>query len=1149
MAVDVKSSDELSQYSMPAPDSQPDPHVPSVIVTLLRPLASLRLTVVLFLLSIFIVWAGTLAQIEKDIWQVIREYFRMDLSSPWSALTSAFCWIDFRVLTPASLVPRWLIPELPWGWGFWFPSGWLIGLVLLVNLSAAHLIRFRIQATGRRLALGCALLAAGVVLTAVVIAAGSEQTSERLKLFTDWPSLRILWLLTQCTLAGVVLLGGCLLVFGKRGGIVLLHAGIALMMIGELVVGIAAEEGQMTIVEGETVNYVMDSRHLELAIIDSSGTTEDQVTAVPGSRLRENQTLQDPLLPFHLEVLQYHPNSVRRAVRADDTNPATAGIGLREIVEPAPVVSGVDSSGASNRPALYVRFLKPQTGESLGVYLLALEHWFRGQATQITLGENTYDVFLRYKHIYKPYSMHLVDVRHDRYMGTQTPRSYSSELRLVDPTHDVDRMVRIWMNNPLRYGGETFYQSSYGRDANTGIEHTGLQVVTNTGWRIPYVSCMLVVVGMLAQFWITLERYLSRRYARHAAREGAAVGGKAIFTSPTNLPPTRQGASAPALAAGSSTRARWLVPALVVSILGIWLAVRSYPRPEAPGKPDLAAVGRLPVMHEGRIKPFDTLARNSLRMVSDKEDFVDQNGVTQPAIRWLLDVIADTEDVRKHRVFRIQNLDLLETLGLPRRKGFRYSIEEFAPKLEAYEEQVRLARRTPSDQRDLFARKVLELDQRLNTYLLLRESFGAPALRLESLRDDLSREANRRERFANATLPLAVPPRSGEGDWQAYTFAAFDARAQELAAAQGLKVDPPNRAAVALGEVFARYPQRSADAAAFNQAVNRYRQVLVDSPPAEWREGRTEVEWLFNYASPIYYAMILYGLACLLGCCAWLGWSVPLQRTAIGLTLLALVVHSVGLLARMYISGRPPVTSLYSSGLFVAWACVILGLVQERYSRMGVASVVAAFCGFSVLLWALMVLAPQGDSFTVLVAVLDTQFWLATHVLTVTAGYSATLVAGFLGIAFIVRGLVTQSLTSEMGKSIGRMIYGTVCFGIFFSFFGTVLGGLWADDSWGRFWGWDPKENGALLIVLWNALVLHALWGRMIGDRGLAVLAILGNLVTLWSWFVVNELQVGLHTYGFTEGMMFLLYCVGAGHLLFILAGLAPRMLWRSAPA
>jgi len=106
---------------------------------------------------------------------------------------------------------------------------------------------------------------------------------------------------------------------------------------------------------------------------------------------------------------------------------------------------------------------------------------------------------------------------------------------------------------------------------------------------------------------------------------------------------------------------------------------------------------------------------------------------------------------------------------------------------------------------------------------------------------------------------------------------------------------------------------------------------------------------------------------------------------------------------------------------------------------------------------------------------------------------------------------------------LGKVVYGILCFALFFSLVGTVLGGLWADDSWGRFWGWDPKENGALIIVMWNALILHARWDKMVRDYGTAVLAMAGNIVTAWSWFGVNELRAGLHTYGFTEGRMAML--------------------------
>jgi hypothetical protein len=151
-------------------------------------------------------------------------------------------------------------------------------------------------------------------------------------------------------------------------------------------------------------------------------------------------------------------------------------------------------------------------------------------------------------------------------------------------------------------------------------------------------------------------------------------------------------------------------------------------------------------------------------------------------------------------------------------------------------------------------------------------------------------------------------------------------------------------------------------------------------------------------------------------------------------------------------------------------------------------------------------------------------------------------VAGFLGIAYVLCRFFSPDTLEVYGKEFSRMIYGTVCFAAFFSLVGTVLGGLWADDSWGRFWGWDPKENGALIIVIWNALILHARWGGMVKDRGLAVLAVIGNIATSWSWFGVNELGIGLHSYGFTEGVkMYLGIFWITNAVIILLAFLQPR--------
>ena len=169
-----------------------------------------------------------------------------------------------------------------------------------------------------------------------------------------------------------------------------------------------------------------------------------------------------------------------------------------------------------------------------------------------------------------------------------------------------------------------------------------------------------------------------------------------------------------------------------------------------------------------------------------------------------------------------------------------------------------------------------------------------------------------------------------------------------------------------------------------------------------------------------------------------------------------------------------------------------------------------------------------------------------SHVVAVTTGYASTFVAGFLALIYILRGVFTKTLDEATGKSLARMIYGIVCFATLFSFVGTVLGGIWADQSWGRFWGWDPKENGALIIVLWNALILHLRWGGMIRERGLAVCAIGGNIVTSWSWFGVNLLGIGLHSYGFTTSGAEFLMNFAVSQLVLVANGLIPLPAWTS---
>jgi ABC-type transport system involved in cytochrome c biogenesis permease subunit len=304
-------------------------------------------------------------------------------------------------------------------------------------------------------------------------------------------------------------------------------------------------------------------------------------------------------------------------------------------------------------------------------------------------------------------------------------------------------------------------------------------------------------------------------------------------------------------------------------------------------------------------------------------------------------------------------------------------------------------------------------------------------------------------------------------------------------------------------------------------------------------------EFFFNQIEPFYKAMVIYIAALLLGCIFWINLSEPIRRTGFLLLVLAFVIHSTGLGFRMYLEGRPPVTNLYSSAIFIGWGACLLGLVLERIFRGGIGLVVAGFIGFTTLIIAHH-LALSGDTMEMLRAVLDTNMWLATHVVIVTTGYASMFVAGILAIIYIVRGFFTRTLAPETAKALGRMVYGIVCFATLFSFVGTILGGIWADQSWGRFWGWDPKENGALLIVLWNAVILHARWGGMIRERGLMAMAVFGNIVTSFSWFGVNMLGIGLHSYGFMDKAFPWLIGFDISQVLLIVLALTPPRYWAS---
>jgi ABC-type transport system involved in cytochrome c biogenesis permease subunit len=334
---------------------------------------------------------------------------------------------------------------------------------------------------------------------------------------------------------------------------------------------------------------------------------------------------------------------------------------------------------------------------------------------------------------------------------------------------------------------------------------------------------------------------------------------------------------------------------------------------------------------------------------------------------------------------------------------------------------------------------------------------------------------------------------------------------------------------------------RAGDTAAFNTAIADYRKWL--SEHRSDAAGKSSAETLFNRIAPFYQAMALYVAAFLCAAFSWLKVGSVARVAAFRILLIGFALHTAGLITRMVLEGRPPVTNLYSSAVFIGWGVIVLSAALEIYHRnaigTAVAAVVAAVVGFATLVVAHHH-SITGDTLEMMRAVLDTNFWLATHVVVITLGYSANFLAGGIAIAWILR-RAFGGIAPATSNSMRGMVYGVICFATLTSFVGTVLGGIWADQSWGRFWGWDPKENGALLIVIWNAIILHSRWGGMIRERGMMVMAVFGNVITSWSWFGTNMLGIGLHSYGFTDAAFFWLSAFIVSQLALMALGYLPQ--------
>lgn len=572
----------------------------------------------------------------------------------------------------------------------------------------------------------------------------------------------------------------------------------------------------------------------------------------------------------------------------------------------------------------------------------------------------------------------------------------------------------------------------------------------------------------------------------------------------------------------------------------------------------LKSLQRLAVLENGRLKPIDTYARNLLKQISGRTRYLHFS-----ALEWLARMLYTPETTLTDEIFLVNNPEVLDSIDAPSRGRGRYSFQELSPAFAALDKLARdLSQnegRLSSVENEIMGlyNNILLYDQLVRTFAY---AFPQPYFKIShpetfqllqlipqsgefSYLDLLPSLPRLKEQVARLQIKPqdALQPAEKEmislathmEEWSSVSgplpFAVIPSRPRNpetwVSPSEALSQPGINPSALALANAARAY--REGEYKKYSLIMDDFyesRQV----PALTARNIRNlNLEILYNRFDPFFITEMLTGVSLLCLLLSLLLWKKWFYRFSLWLLAMAVVPLTFGIVLRMLISGRPPVTNLYETFVFVAWIGALSGLLIELIQRKSL----GLFCGSASGLIFLVIAGKfslDGDTMGMLAAVLSSNWWLTVHVITVSVGYAGCIISGIIGHVYLLQKLLKPKDESLLAATF-RSLTATLAFGLVFTFIGTVMGGIWADQSWGRFWGWDPKENGALVIILWCAILLHARAARLVGQIGMAAGSVGLIVSVILAWLGVNLLGVGKHSYGFTSG-------VTQGLFIFLLA-------------
>ena len=568
----------------------------------------------------------------------------------------------------------------------------------------------------------------------------------------------------------------------------------------------------------------------------------------------------------------------------------------------------------------------------------------------------------------------------------------------------------------------------------------------------------------------------------------------------------------------------------------------------------------IPVQENGRIKPLDTFARNHLLAMHGKRS-LNKSALSDEykkerlsAIDWLIDIAMHPNDADAYKVFNIKNPEIAGSLGLVWNSDHIYDRMEILMGLQHQLEYIKKIQTMDSEDLDHFDEGMLNLyknvihfqeicfsltcllpliaidDQNIANIFEIdvgsKISYYEIMIKAEELNPFLEEMVNKKQNewndsdknLSNVLMQLnelnkdnfsqvlkIIP--SDEEDFQKKWLSPW-----ELMDGRQIGTYQEKMLNVLSNYIIANLNDNEMEK---NNALLEYEKLLMENDV--FNINHLKIETWYNELNVFVKSMIFYILAFFLLSISFMYKPVFLKKVAFLSLLIGLAFHFYGILLRIIIMQRPPVSTLYESVIFVSLIGIICSALLEYNRKDGMGVFAGSICGI-VLHFVGFGYANDGDTLGMLVAVLNSNFWLATHVITITTGYGTSLFAGLLGHVYLIQ-TIKNPKNEKYLKTINSNMFGATLFALFFTLFGTILGGIWADQSWGRFWGWDPKENGALLIVMWQIIMLHMRITGYVKPLGFALGMVINNIVVIMAWFGVNLLSVGLHSYGFASGI------------------------------